>query len=197
MILLRGLSKLLAVVLLLALALVGLAAAVACISGGTGTLSLPWLARTIQLPALRDTLNTFWLGLEGPGSAALLAAVCGLGAMVVGGLLIAGILVPRRERLVTLHDEGAVGSIAARRRPLGQVTAALVQPVGGVASAKVRVKPRRTSGGTVRVRADLPRTAEPAAVKKAIEERLEPLTGPFKLRTRVQTRRGDRGSRVQ
>jgi hypothetical protein len=196
-ILLRALSKLVAFVLLFVLAVAGLATAISCISGGSGTLSLPWLAKTAQLPALRDTMGTFLGGLEAPGSSALIAAACGLGAMLLGALLIAGVVVPRRERLVRLRDEEASGSVAARRRPLGQAAAALVRRAGGVADAKVRVRPGRRRGGTVRVRADLPRTAEAAEVKQRIEDRLAPLTGPFDLRARVQTRRGDGGSRVQ
>jgi hypothetical protein len=74
---------------------------------------------------------------------------------------------------------------------------ALTEQARGVSDAKVRVRPRRRTGGTIRVRANRPRTADAKAVNEAVEEQLAALTGPFKLDARVNSRLGGRGSRVQ
>jgi hypothetical protein len=194
-ILVRPLVRLLSFVLLVALALGGLAAAVACLGGGDGAPSLPWLARLVSLPALEHTVGRFLAALERPGGAiAVVAALAGLAAVAVGLALIAGVLVGRRERRVTLAGDP---SIDARRGALGHAARALTEQARGVTAGRVRVRPGRRSGGVLRVRADRPRTSDPAAVKAAVEQELTPLTEPFGLRARVQSRLGDAGSRVQ
>ena len=195
MILLRALVRLLSLVLLLALALGGLAAAIASIGGGDGAPSLPWLARQLSLPSLEHTTGRFLLALEHPGGAAAVAsALSGLAAVVAGVALAGGVLVGRRERRVAMGSEE---TIDARRGALSQVARALTEQTRGVTAGKVRVRPGRRAGGVLRVRADRPRTTDAATVKAAIEQELKPLTGPFGLRLRVQSRLGDAGSRVQ
>ena len=99
------------------------------------------------------------LVVEASGPIALVAALSGLGAVLLGLLLMAGVLVSRRERLVTLA-EGQRGSLAARRRPLAQAATALVEQVRGVTEARVRMRPRRTGGGRLAVRASQSRRVE-------------------------------------
>lgn len=187
--LLRGLVRLVAFVLLLALAAVGLAVLAAAVDPSAVTSFL-------GLPALRDTVGRWFDALAADGSIAVFSALGGFAAIVLGLLLLIGLLVPRRERLVQLESTDS-GELAARRRPLSQLAAALTDRVRGVSESRVKVRPKRSSGGRVEVRADLPRTAEADPVREAITERLTVLTEPFKLAARVRTRRGDRGSRVQ
>ena len=127
----RAVARLLAFLLLVALAVVGLAAAVFCIGKGTDTLSLHNLADIVALPQARDQVASFLATLEAPGSTAVLSALGGLAAMAVGLVLLIGVLVPRRERLVSL-TRTPDGTIAARRRPLGQIAEALVEQGRGV-----------------------------------------------------------------
>jgi hypothetical protein len=190
----RAIARLIGFLLLVALAVAGLAAAVFCIGTGTSGPSLGRLASLVHAPELRDSLGG-WLGqLEAPGSIAVVAALAGLGAMLLGLVLVIGVLVPRRERLVVLaHDEG--GTLAARRRPLAQAAQVLVEQGRGVTEAKVRVRPRRTRGGRLRVRATRPRPADPGEVRAAVEHELNELTGPFALSTRIQIT--DDGAKVQ
>jgi len=196
MILLRALLRLVTFVLLVVLAVAGLAAAVFSIQGGTGGLSLPKLAEYAQLPAVRDRTGDLLSAVEASGSVARYSLLAGALAVLLGLLLLIAALVPRRERLVEL-ERGDDGTLNARRRPLAQAARALVEPARGVTEAKVRARARRRGGGTLRVRALRTRPAQDTAIRASIAERLQPLTQPFKLKTTVRVREADRGARVQ
>lgn len=190
----RGLVRLVGLVALLALAAAGLVLAVFCIGTGPSGPTLEQLAKLVHLASLRATVG-HWLGqLEAHGSVAVIAGACGFGAILFGLLLLAGVLVPRRERLVTL-SRGEPGVVAARRRPLAQAATTLVEHVRGVTEARVRVRPMRTTGGRLSVRASRTLRADPEQVQAEMREALGGLTGPFKLKARFQLRR--RGPRVE
>ncbi len=191
MALLRAAVRLVSFALLVVLSLAGLALAVFAVVG------LTQLAELAGLKGLRGTVGGFLASLEAGGPVAVAAALAGLGAMLLGLLLLAGILVPRRERLVTLttSDEG---TIAARRRSLAQVAKALAEQVRGVTEAKAKVRSRRGGGGSVRVTAVGTRPSDAGALEGTVGEQLEPLTEPFRLKARVSIRQpGGRGARVQ
>src|SRR5205807_3671923 len=116
--------------------------AVFSIGTGTSGPSLGQLADLLHLASLRGTVGQWLVQLESPGSVAVLAGACGIGAILLGLLLLAGVLVPRRERLVTL-SHGDPGTVAARRRPLAHVATTLVERERGVTEARVRVRPMR------------------------------------------------------
>ena len=190
----RALVRLISIVLLVVLSLAGLVLAVFCIGTGTSGPSLGGLASLLQLGSLRDTVDGWFGQLEAPGPVAMIAALCGLGAMVLGLVLLAGILVPRRERLVKLTSDES-GTLAARRRPMAQAATVLVEQVRGVTGASVRVRPRRREGGRLAVRATRTGRADPAQIQAAVREQLTPLTEPFGLKARVGDPRPD--ARVQ
>ena len=184
----RALVRLVGFVALLALAAAGLVLAVFCIGTGTSGPSLGHLAELLHLASLRGTVGQ-WLGqLEAHGSVAVIAGACGLGAVLLGLMLLAGVLVPRRERLVTL-SRGEPGTLAARRRPLAQVATTLVERVRGVTQARVRVRPLRRTGGRLSVRASRTRRADPEQIQAGVRQALSGLTEPFKLKARVNLRR--------
>lgn len=190
----RALVRLVGFVALLALAAAGLVLAVFCIGTGTSGPSLEHLAKLLHLASLRGTVG-HWLGqLEAHGSVAVIAGACGFGAILLGLLLLAGVLVPRRARLVTL-SRGEPGTLAARRRPLAQVATTLVERVRGVTEARVRVRSLRRTGGRLSIRASRTRRADPQQMQAAVREALSGLTGPFQLKARVNVRR--RGARVE
>lgn len=193
--LLRALARVIAVLLPAALALAGLAVAIASVGSGEG-FSVPWLAELIGLPSLERAVGDWFASLEADGPVAVVAALCGAGAVLLGLALLVGVLVPRRERLVTLHS-AKEGDITARRRALKHVGEALVQEAGDVTGARVKVRPRRRRGGRLRVTAHRTRPADPDSVRSAATAALEPLTGKLPLRAKVRTRRGERGARVQ
>jgi hypothetical protein len=176
------------------LALGGLLLAVFSIGTGTHGPSLGGLARLLSLHSVRDTVGHWLARVEAPGSVAVIAGVCGLGAIALGLLLVAGVLVPRRERLVQLAEDER-GKLAARRRPLAQLATALVEPVRGVTEARVRVRPFRRTGGRVSVRASRTAHADADEVRRAVAQQLESLTAPFKLKARIDVPR--RGARVE
>lgn len=189
MILARALVRIVSLLLLLTLAVLGLAVAVAAVdpSGVTGLLGLP---------QLRDAVGGWFSDLAGGGPIALASALGGAGAVLLGLVLLAGLLIPRRERLVRLASS-STGTLSARRGTLAQIAGHLAEQVRGVTSARTKVKSRRRGGGRLNVRVDRPRSAPPAATKQAVVEQLESLTEPFKLKASVQTRLGERGSRAQ
>ena len=190
----RGLVRMVTVLLLLLLALAGLALAIFSIGTGPSGLSLSGLADLLALDALRDAVGD-WLGrLEAPGPVAAIALLCGLGAMLLALVLIAGIVVPRRERLVTLASDDR-GTLASRRRALGQAATALVEQTRGVTGARVRVRPYRRAGGRLRVRAERARPTDPRELEGSVRSALRQLTDPFKLKARVDVAR--RGARVE
>ena len=196
MILLRALVRVVTFVLLIVLSLAGLAAAVSCIGAGTGPLTIPWLADVAHLPELRDEVGGWFDDLEADGPLAWKSALAGAAAMALGLLLLAGLVIPRRERLVTLSG-GRGGHVTARRRPLGQICRALVEQVRGVTQTKAKVRPRRRGGGTIKVRADRSRSTDDRDVRGRAKDALEELTSGFRLRAKVRTRLGDNGSRVE
>jgi hypothetical protein len=190
----RLLVRILGLLTLVALAVVGIVLAVFCIGTGTSGPSLGGLARLLSLGSVRDSVGGWLLRLAEPGSVAVIAGLCGLGAMALGLVLLAGLVVPRRDRLVELaRDEHGV--LAARRRPLAQIATALVEQARGVTEARVRVRPFRRAGARLSVRAARTRPADPGEVQVAVGEQLATLTEPFKLKARVAVPR--RGARVQ
>ncbi len=190
----RALVRLLSLLLLILLALAGLGLAVFCIDTGTSGQSLGHLAALLHLDTFAGTVGSWLDQLEAGGPVAAVAALCGFGAMLLGLLLLAGVLVPRRERLVTLTADPD-GTLAARRRPLAQAAQSLVEQTRGVSDAKARVRPRRRTGGRLRIRATRPRPAQADAVHSAIVEQLRELTEPFELKASVAV--GRDGERVQ
>jgi Family of unknown function (DUF6286) len=195
--LLRAVTRLVTFVLLGVLALCGLAIAVFSIGWSrTGDFNLPGLARLVHLGDLRDQVGELLHDLAGPGPVAGITALCGLGVLVLGLLLLVGALWPRRERLVIL-DKNEEGTLAARRRVLGRVVSALAEQTRGVTATKVKVRPGRRRGGRVAVRADHSRAQDPRDLRDRTQLALAPLTEAFGLRARVQPRLGQRGRKVE
>lgn len=194
----RSLTRLVGSLLIVALALVGAAAAVFCIQGGHGTLSLAGLASDLHLAALRHTVGIYLLRLRSPGPVAFVSAFAGAGAVLLGLVLLVGALVPRRERLVVLAG-GEQGQIAARRRALAQAAALLAEQPRGVLGAKARARPwRRKPGGRlrVRVRTDHAQGSSDGELIQAVTGALAPLTGPLPVHARVRAKRSRRTARV-
>jgi hypothetical protein len=188
--LLRAIARVVTFVLLVVLAVCGLAIAVFSIGGSSsGDFNLPGLARLVHLGDLRDQVGELLHDLEGPGSVAGVTALCGLAALALGLLLLVGALWPRRERLVIL-ETSEDGTLAARRRVLARVASALAEQTRGVTATKIRVRPGRRRGGRLAVRADHSRAQQPQDVRQRTQMALAPLTEPFGLRARITPRLG-------
>lgn len=194
--LLRALARLVGFLLLVALAVAGLAAAVFSLQGGDGSLSLPGLVRLVSLDDLSATVGTFLAGLEGGGTHTI-AALSGAGAVALAIGLLVGTLVARRERLVVVRRDSA-GVVAARRRAVAETASALAEQPRDVLRARAKVRPhRRSEGARLLLTAYHARTASRDAVKRAARSRLEPIEAPFSLRAKVRGRLPRRGGRVR
>lgn len=186
---LRALVGLVSFLLLVVVSLLGLGALLLAITGGS-------LAPDLGLPALRDAVGDFFDQIERGGARGIVIAA-GVGAMLVGLLLLIGLVAPRRERLVVV-DEGSAGRLAARRRALADIARSLAVRGQGVSAAKAKVKPRRRGeGGRLTIRASRPRTTPADDASQSVEQAVEPLASDFGLKTRVRAELGEGGERVQ
>ncbi len=187
---LRVLARLMAALLLAALALLGLATAIFSIQGASGALSLPTLAQHFQLPDLRRVVGDWLDQLEAPGPTAWVSLGGGVAAIVAGLLLLVGSLVPPRERLL-LIEEDEQGRLLARRRVLGQIASTIAGRVRGVTATRARVRPRRRGrGGRLRLRATHPRSVAAGEVETRVAQALAPFAESFELKPRVGTQTG-------
>jgi hypothetical protein len=195
--LLRTLARLVTLALLIVLSLCGLAIAVFSIGGSaSGDFNLPGLAKLVHLPQLRTDVGQLLTRVEASGSVAGIAALCGLGALVIGLLLLLGVLFGRRERLAVL-EASADGTLAARPRVLGRVAAALAEQARGVTATKVKVRVARRGAIRIGVRASHARADRPQDVQAQTSAALAPLTEAFKIRAQVHPKLAEREPRVQ
>jgi hypothetical protein len=195
---LRPLVRLIGVLWMLVLALLGLAIALYCVDALVGLGSIR-PDRLLHLPAVRRHVGRFLNQLAAPGGTAGLALLCGLGAMLIGFLLLLGVLGHRRHRLAVLESDAQTGTIAARSRPLKDMTRALAELVHGATSVK-RPKlalSRQGTHGKLKINATRTRTTDPHELQAAVEKAVEPITQPFHLNSRVRVRLGESGNRVQ
>jgi hypothetical protein len=194
---LRTLAGLVGFLLLVLLALAGLAAAVFSLQGGEETLSYHNLADLLHLDDLDAELGAWLDALEADGPLAVVAALAGAAAVLLGLALLVGALVPSRERLVILRRDPR-GDVAARRRAVGQAAAALAEQSRDVTSAKAKVRPRRRrTGAHVRLTAEHARTVGNREVAAAVRERLRALADALSLHVRIRGRVPRRGGRVR
>jgi hypothetical protein len=195
--LLRAVARLVVLVLLVALALAGLAVAVFSIQGGDRPLSLPGLADHTRLATVEENVGDYLDQLEADGPLAKISALAGAGAVLAGMLLLLGVLVPRRERLVVFED-GEAGRIGARRRTLAGVAEALAEQARGVTEAKARVRPRgRLRSGRLRLTVSHPRTYQDREVEERVLRAVSPVVDSSGIKPRVEARAGKRGARVE
>ena len=190
LLILRALARLVAFLALLALALLGLATAIFSIQGDTRALSLPTLARHLQLPQLREVIDDYLSHLETGGPVAWVSVGAGAAAIALGVLLLIGALARRHERLVVLEQNGEA-RLAARRRPLGQIAGNFVAQVRGVTNERTRVRPRRIRRrGRLTVVAYHSRSFPSPEIERRASAAVTELADAFSLTVRVRARRG-------
>ncbi len=198
MIVLRPLVRLVGVLWLLALALVGLGVALYCFDGLV-SLGSARPDRLVDLMSVRRSVGRLLDQLAAPGSLAGLSLLCGVVAILVGGLLAVGVLRHPRERLVLLELDAQAGTLGARRGALRDMVRARVARVRGATNVKrPKLRPaRRGTGGRLTLEVAHARGADPRELEGAAAEALRAITEPFGLKPRVQARLGERGDRVQ
>lgn len=198
MLLLRVLTRVLGMLWMLVLALLGLGIAVYCLDGFI-SLGSARPDRLLGLASARRHVGHFLDQIAMPGPTAALALLCGLGAILIGVMLLAGTLRSRRERLAVLDRDASSGTLAAQPGVLRAMVRALAEQAPGATSVKrPKLKLSRRGGrGRLKVTAARARTSDPREVEQAIKQRLAPVTDSFSLRPRVRVRVGERGERVQ
>lgn len=198
MLALRALARLVGLLLMLALALLGLGIALYCLDGFI-SLGSARPDRLLGLPGVRRHVGHFLDQLGAPGQTAGLALLCGLAAMLLGLLLLAGTLRSSKQRLAVLEHDGDSGTLAARPGTLRVMARALAEQAPGATSIKrpkLRLS-RRGTRGRLNVIASRARTSDRREVERAVKDQLEPISGAFKLKAHVRVRAGERGERVQ
>lgn len=192
MLLLKALVGLLAFLLLLALALGGLAAAIFSIAGDGATLSLGQLAEWLHLPGLRDEVGDLLVRLEDDDVPDGWSLLGGALSVLVGILLLFGLFGRRRARAVPLEP---TGHLRARRRALADVVSDLAGRAPGVSAVRTRVRGRRQAVVAVDA-AHTPRVSSEEA-QRSVGLLMTELTATGSVRPKVRARPGDGGERVR
>lgn len=189
MLLLKALARVVEVLLMAAIALVGLGIGLYCLDGLV-SIGSARPDRLLNLPTLRHDVGHWLAQLAAPGPIAVLALLGGIAAVLVGLLLAVGLLGSRRERLLVIEEDTGEGGLYARRRPIGQMAREETARAPGVTDVK-RPKVRLTrSGRAGRLKVLAARGPDPDAetVDTAVHERLDPLGEALHLRVDSRVR---------
>ncbi|HEX5192191.1 MAG TPA: hypothetical protein VFW09_05250 [Solirubrobacteraceae bacterium] len=188
----RLLSRLVGLLLLTLVAAVGIVAAVFCIQGDHGTLSLPRLAAHLRLPQLRDNVGSFFDQVTAPGPVAIIAVLCGLAAVALGLLLLVGAWVSSRPRRI-VFERTPEGSLQSLRRPLGRLAAERAAAPAEVSTARARARAARAgAGGRLRVSGRAATHVDRRRAQASAAASVAQLTADLPLRTRITMRRPGR-----
>lgn len=183
--LLQAVTRLVTLLLLLALAVAGLALAVFSVPAAES--GLGELADLVGLDLARDEVGTFLGTLE--STAGFEEAIACFAAALAGAALVAGALLRRPDRTVGVSSsESGEGRLAVRPRALAQMAAARASRVRETESLRVAVRGTRGTGGTIRVRARMRGSGDTARIAERITGELRPLTEPLGLRPQVSAR---------
>jgi hypothetical protein len=198
MALLRALTRLIGAVWMLALALLGLGVALYCFDALIGLGSVR-PDRLLHLPTVRLHVGRFLDQVAAPGGTAALAVLCGLGAMLIGVVLLIGLLRRSKQRLALLARDSETGVLAARPKTLRDMARTLAEQARGATGVK-RPKVSLSRSGTrgrLTVNATRAATSDASEVQRAVQGAVEPISQPFKLKPRIRVRLGESGNRVQ
>jgi hypothetical protein len=189
MLLLKALARLLEVLLMLAVAALGIGVGLYCLSGLI-SLGSARPDRLLHLPVVRRHVGHYLQQIAAPGSTATLALLGGIAAVIIGLALLVGLLGSRRERLIVIDGDDERGGLYARPRTAGQMIRSLTESTPGVTGAKrPRVRLRRSGlRGRVNVRAQRGADPDLETVDDALHERLDPFTESLHLKSNVRVK---------
>lgn len=193
----RAFSRTIGILLMVALALLGLGVALYCLDALVG-LGAARPDRVLDLPSVRSGTGRFLAQVAAPGVTAGLALLCGLGAVTLGMLLLVGLLRSRRRRVAVMERPGDGGRLAAKPGPLRDMARALAQQTPATAVQRPRLALSRNGDrGRMTLCATRPRTTEAATLRRALEESLRPISEPFGLKPRIRVREATQGERAK
>jgi hypothetical protein len=186
MLMLKAFARLVEVLLMLAIAAVGIGVALYCLSRLI-SLGSARPDRLLHLPALRRHVGRYLSQIVAPGSTATLALLGGIAAILLGLMLLIGLLRSRRERLLWIDGDAEAGGLYARPRIVNQMVRGLTLAAPGVTGVKrPKVKLQR-SGRHGRLIVHAGRGPDPdlATVDDALHMRLDPFAESLNLTPRV------------
>jgi hypothetical protein len=190
MLLLKALARLVELLLMAALALVGLGVGLYCFSLLI-SLGSARPDRLLHLPVVRARVGHFLAQLAAPGPTATLALLGGIVAVLIGLALLVGLLGSRRERLLIVEDgaDGG-GGLYARQRTVGRMVRAETGLAPGVTAVKRPKVHLARSGRRGRVKVLAGRGPHPDAgiIDTAVHERVDPVLEPLGLRGDIRVR---------
>jgi hypothetical protein len=193
---LRLLAAVVGFLLLVVIAVGGVIVAIFCLRGDSATLSLAHLAGLLSLDGLRDGVGTLLARIEADGPVAVLSALCGLGAALLGIGLIVGALMPRRERRLVIESDER-GTISARRRAVGDALASLAERPREILGAKAKVRPNRSHpGGRARLKLTEAAGTDERPVAEQSRRELAQLGEGLSLKLQSTSRRPRSGGRA-
>jgi hypothetical protein len=185
----KALARLVEMMLMAAIALIGLGIGLYCLDGLI-SLGSARPDRLLHLPRLRFHVGHWLAQLAAPGDTAVGAVACGVAVTAIGLVLLIGLLGTRRERLLMIEEDAEQGSLQARPRTIGQMIRDETERADGVTGVK-RPKVRLSrSGRRGRVKVLASRGADPDAgtVDTAVHQRLDPITERLELTSSVRVR---------
>jgi hypothetical protein len=172
----RGVTRLVALVVLPVLALAALAFAVAAVIGQHSAASL---ARSTQLTSAWREVGGFLARVAPAGHTVVVLAAAA--AVLLGLIVVFGALAPSRER--ELHLAGGDPDLGIRRRALANALSSVPRRTRGATSVRVALHPRRH---TVKVATTRSPRVPQADIDTALRAQLEPLASAFALKTRIR-----------
>ncbi len=189
MLLIKAFVRLVEVLLMLAIALVGIGVGLYCLSGLI-SLGSARPDRLLHLPTVRRHVGHFLSQLTASGSTATLALAGGVVAVIIGLLLLRGLLGSRRERVLVVEDDAEQGGLYARPRILSRMAREETVRAPGVTSVRrPKVKLRRSGrSGRLKVRASRGADPDLATVDDAVHTRIDPFAEPLNLKPDVRVR---------
>ena len=189
MLALKALARLLELLLMLAIAALGIGVGLYCLNGLI-SIGSARPDRLLHLPVVRRHVGHYLQQIAAPGSTATLALLGGIAAVVIGLALLVGLLGSRRERLLVIDGDEARGGLYARPRAVSRMTRSLTESAPGVTGTRrPRVRLRRSGErGRLRVRAQ--RGAEPdlETVVGELHARLDPFAESLHLKPNVKVK---------
>jgi hypothetical protein len=192
MLLLRAFARLIEVLLMIAIALVGIGIGLYCL-GLLISLGSARPDRLLHLSSVRDHVGHFLTQTAAPGSVATLALLGGIVSVIIGALLLLGLLGSRREHVLVIETDAERGGLYARTRALSRMARDEAERAPGVLAVKrPKVKLRRSGHhGRLKIRASRGPDPELAVVDDAVHERLDPFAESLHLTPDVRVRLRD------
>ena len=192
MLLVRAFARLIEVLVMIAVALLGIGVGLYCLSLLV-SLGSARPDRLLHLPVVRSHVGHYLTQIAAPGSVATLALLGGIVAVLIGLLLLLGLLGSRREHVLVIEADTEHGGLYARTRALSRMAHDETRTAAGVIAVKrPRVKLRRSGQrGRLKIRASRGPDPDLATVDDAVHTRVDDFAASLHLKPDVRVKLRD------